>query len=94
MPPRHIPLVACEVEHTDEFASWWAALTEAEQEDVAAVVELLAERGTNLPHPFSSGIRRSRHAHMRELRVQSGGRPIRIFYAPRTLATRAARRFC
>ena len=29
----------------------------------------------------SSGIEGSKHGHMRELRVQSGGRPVRIFYA-------------
>ena len=34
-----------------------------------------------LPFPHSSGIAGSKHAHMRELRVQSGGRPIRVFYA-------------
>lgn len=37
--------------------------------------------GPRLPFPHSSGISRSRHPHMRELRVQSGGRPLRIFYA-------------
>jgi hypothetical protein len=30
---------------------------------------------------YSSGINVSRHAHMRELRVQSGGKPLRVFYA-------------
>lgn len=39
------------------------------------------EYGPRLPHPHSSGIAGSRHAHMRELRVQSRGRPIRVFYA-------------
>src|SRR5258707_7136097 len=34
-----------------------------------------------LPFPYSSGINGSKHAHMRELRVQSGGRPLRGFYA-------------
>jgi hypothetical protein len=33
------------------------------------------------PAPYSSGIEGSKHGHMRELRVQGGGRPIRIFYA-------------
>ena len=31
--------------------------------------------------PHSSGVHSSRHRNMRELRVQSGGRPLRIFYA-------------
>lgn len=44
-------------------------------------VDLLTEHGPQLDHPHSSKINGSRHAHMRELRVQSGGRPLRIFYA-------------
>ena len=67
--------MAWEVEFTDEFGVWWASLTEAEQEDVTAIVELLEERGPQLPFPHSSGIEGSRHSHMRELRIQSGGRP-------------------
>ena len=39
------------------------------------------ERGPDLPFPFSSGIKGSRHEHMRELRVQSSTKPLRIFYA-------------
>ena len=42
---------------------------------------LLMEQGPQLPFPHSSGITGSKHSHMRELRVQSGGRPIRVFYA-------------
>lgn len=38
-------------------------------------------QGPNLRFPHSSGINNSRHPHMRELRIQSGGRPVRIFYA-------------
>lgn len=84
----NIPCVACEVEYTDEFGSWWAVLTEKEQADVAAYVELLESRDARLGYPYSSGINGSRHSHMRELRVQSGGRPIRVFYAfdPRRMA--------
>ena len=70
-----------DIENTDEFGVWWADLTEGEQEDVTAIVLLLMEQGPQLPFPYSSGIGGSRHAHMRELRVQSGGRPIRVFYA-------------
>ena len=69
------------VEQTDEFIQVWDSLTEAQKVDVVAVVGLLEERGPHLGAPHSSGINGSRHSHMRELRVQSGGRPIRIFYA-------------
>ena len=74
--------MAWNVEYTDEFEQeFWSGLSEAEQEDIIATVSLLEERGPNLPFPHSSGIEGSKHGHMRELRVQSGGRPIRIFYA-------------
>jgi hypothetical protein len=73
--------VSWNVENTDEFGAWWGDLTEDEQEDLTAIVLLLMEHGPQLPFPYSSGIGSSRHAHMRELRVQSGGRPIRVFYA-------------
>lgn len=69
------------VEHTDEFAAWWHELNDGEQEDITATALLLMEHGPQLPFPHSSGIEGSRHGHMRELRVQSRGRPIRVFYA-------------
>ena len=70
-----------QVEYTNEFGHWWNELAESEQEDVTAVGELLTEHGPGLPFPYSSAVVGSRYGHMRELRVQSGGRPIRIFYA-------------
>ena len=73
--------MACEVEYTDEFGVWWVSREEAEQVDVAATVSLLETRDVRLGFPHSSGINGLRHRHMRELRVQSGGKPIRVFYA-------------
>jgi len=70
-----------EVEYTNEFGDWWASLSDDEQNDTTAVVELLMEHGPHLRFPCSSGVSGSRHGHMRELRVQSGGQPLRIFYA-------------
>lgn len=77
-----------EVEYTDEFGDWWEALTEAEQIDVAAAVEVPEKKGPSLPFPYSSGINGSRHSHMRELRIQHAGRPYRVLYAfdPRRVA--------
>ena len=46
-----------------------------------AVVDLLIMLGPQLPFPYSSGIRQSRHGHMRELRIQHGGSPYRVLYA-------------
>jgi hypothetical protein len=42
---------------------------------------MLEEYGPDLPYPMSSGVNRSRHSHMRELRVQVHGRPFRVLYA-------------
>lgn len=70
-----------QVEYTDAFERWWASLSDEEQDAVAATVALLGERGPSLPFPFSSGVSRSKHAHMRELRVQYAGEPYRVLYA-------------
>jgi len=77
-----------EVEYTDEFGDWWGRLSEAEQESIDASVRLLEERGPQLPHPHSSAIGRSKHPHLRELRIQHRGRPYRVLYAfdPRRIA--------
>ncbi len=84
----YIPYVEWGVEYTDEFESWWEGLTEAEQEDVSATIELLEVKGPQLPFPYSSGINGSKHSHMRELRIQHHGRPYRVLYAfdPRRMA--------
>jgi len=73
--------MAWEIECTDEFEVWWSSLTEDEQESVAASVRLLEERGPALGFPHSSAINGSKHGHMRELRTQHGGRPLRTLYA-------------
>lgn len=73
--------MAWEVEFTAEFGSWWEALAERQQDDVAHSVGLLAELGPGLGFPHSSGVRGSRHGNMRELRAQSAGKPLRTLYA-------------
>ena len=72
--------MAWEVEFSDEFGEWWGELTPAEQESVDYSVSLLQELGPALKMPHSSGIEMSRHAHMRELRIQHEGRPYRVLY--------------
>ena len=69
------------VEVTGECKNWLEGLNEAEFDSVDFAVDLLTEYGPQLDHPHSSKIKGSRHAHMRELRIQSSGRPLRIFYA-------------
>ena len=79
-PEGYIVTMAIEVICTDDFESWWNDLSESEQDSVARYVRLLEERGVTLPFPYSSEIVGSRFA-LRELRVQSGGKPLRVFYA-------------
>jgi hypothetical protein len=69
------------VEFTDEFESWWNGLKESGQIRIAAAIRMLEEYGPDLFHPMSSGVHGSRHSHMRELRVQVHGKPIRVLYA-------------
>jgi hypothetical protein len=73
--------VSWEVEFSDEFGQWWEGLNADEQKSVDFTVSLLQEVGPTLRMPHSSGIEMSRHAHMRELRIQHEGRPYRVLYA-------------
>jgi hypothetical protein len=70
-----------EIEVTDEFGGWWDDLKEAEQVSITTIVLVLKERGPALGGFYSSGIKQSRHGHMRELRIQHAGRPYRVLYA-------------
>ena len=79
-----------DVEYTDEFEAWWSGLTDHERRDVSAVVEILMAKGPRLPFPYSSGVEGSKHSNMRELRVQSGGKPLRVFM----LSIQGEQQFC
>ncbi|MEX0613080.1 MAG: type II toxin-antitoxin system RelE/ParE family toxin [Pirellulales bacterium] len=70
-----------EVEYTDEFGAWWNTLDEAEQESIAASVELLRQFGPNLPRPHADTLAASKHSNMKELRTQHRGRPLRTLFA-------------
>ncbi len=70
-----------DVEYTDEFGEWWAGLTEKQQESLDSSIGLLVDRGPFLGFSHSSGVGGSRYKHMRELRTQHGGKPLRTLYA-------------
>lgn len=63
-----------------DFDEWFQSLDDADADAVARILDMLELHGPTLPYPYSSAINGSRHA-LRELRVQSGGRPLRIIYA-------------
>lgn len=73
--------MAWEVEFTDEFGEWWRGLTASEQESVNAKILVLQSRGPSLGRPHADSIQSSRHASMKELRIQHEGRPYRILFA-------------
>jgi hypothetical protein len=75
------PPVEWSIEFTDEFETWWNDLNAEQQVRVNAGVILLQKLGPSLDHPYSTKIVSSRHAEMRELRVQYGGEPYRVLYA-------------
>jgi len=70
-----------EVEYTDEFGEWWNDLDADAQEDIDVAVRLLEAIGPALTRPYADTVKGSRYPNMRELRVQSQGRPMRILYA-------------
>lgn len=73
--------MAWAVEFTDEFEGWWNGLSEDEQVDVDAKVRLLEELGPALGRPHADTVQGSRHANMKELRIQHAGRPYRVLFA-------------
>ncbi|MCC6679478.1 MAG: type II toxin-antitoxin system RelE/ParE family toxin [Phycisphaeraceae bacterium] len=70
-----------EIEFTDEFEAWWDTLTESQQEALDAGVRLLERLGPQLPRPYTDTVKGSRHRHMKELRTQCQGRPLRTLFA-------------
>ena len=73
--------MAWEVEYTAEFGGWWDTLSEQEQEEIQAKVELLEEHGPVLPRPHSDVITTSRHSNMKELRGRAASALLRVLYA-------------
>lgn len=69
-----------EVVVTDEFLSWYETLKNKDTIAVTKAVDRLEILGIQLPFPYSSAIEQSKLP-LRELRVQSGGKPLRIIYA-------------
>lgn len=81
MPPAYTQIAQWTVEYTDQFEEWWNALDAEAQEDIDVVVRVLESIGPALTRPYADTVKDSRHPNMRELRVQSQGRPRRILYA-------------
>lgn len=73
--------MAWDVEFTDQFGEWWSTLDEDAQISINAVVLVLERIGPALTRPYADTVKGSRHANMRELRIQHQGQPFRLLYA-------------
>ncbi|HFC12007.1 MAG TPA: addiction module toxin RelE, partial [Anaerolineae bacterium] len=73
--------MAWNIEYTDNFGEWWSELDHDQQDSITVTVTLLEQKGPFLSYPHSSSIKGSKHAHMRELRIQHQGDPYRVLYA-------------
>ncbi|WP_017429990.1 type II toxin-antitoxin system RelE/ParE family toxin [Vreelandella jeotgali] len=69
------------IQQTERFENWYHALKAADRENVLTAIFLLHELGPMLTRPYADTLNGSRHRNMKELRIQSQGRPIRAFYA-------------
>jgi hypothetical protein len=49
---------------TDECRDWYGGLTEAEQDSIIPIIDLLVEQGPTLRYPYSSGVSTSAFASM------------------------------
>lgn len=67
---------------TDEFEAWFLNLTDLEQADVLAMVEVLEVKGPHLSRPYADTLKsRGQVTNLKELRIQHAGKPYRVFYA-------------
>ncbi len=67
-----------EVEYTDQFGSWYEALSAEDQDSIIGRVVLLEEQGPGLGRPAVDSIHQSRHHNMKELRAE---RSLRLLFA-------------
>lgn len=66
---------------TPEFTEWFDDIDQEAQVDIREKVRILEALGPQLGRPLVDTIKESRHTNMKELRVQSNGRPFRVFFA-------------
>ena len=66
---------------TDELATWFEKLDDGAKEDIFAAVRILSEIGPTLNRPHVDTPKGARIKNLKELRVQSKGRPFRIIFA-------------
>lgn len=66
---------------TNRFDSWYVELDEEDRNNVAAYLLLLEREGPQLSRPYADTLYGSVLTHLKELRIQSKGKPLRAFFA-------------
>jgi hypothetical protein len=69
------------IETTNTFDEWFDLLDDASRANVLASLIVLRDKGPMLSRPHADTVNDSCHSNMKELRVQSKGEPIRVFFA-------------
>jgi hypothetical protein len=69
------------VETTDVFDAWYASLGDTDRANVLASLLVLRQMGPQLGRPHADSVKGSSHSNMKELRIQSKGKPLRAFFA-------------
>jgi hypothetical protein len=70
-----------EVATTQVYRQWMARLSDEVKQAVATSALLIAQFGPRLKRPHADTLKGSKHANMKELRVDEGGQVIRIAFA-------------
>jgi len=66
---------------TDIFDEWYNNLDDTDRVNVLAGMLLLREKGPALSRPYTDTVAGSKFPNMKELRIQSKGKPLRAFFA-------------
>lgn len=70
-----------DVQQTSRFEQWFKGLDDVDRRKVIVGLMLLENQGPHLPRPHADTVNESRYANMKELRIQSQGKPLRAFFA-------------
>ena len=63
------------------FDQWLAAQNTTDRKNVLVMLKVLSEIGPRLGRPYADTLNGARLSNLKELRVQSDGKPIRVLFA-------------
>ncbi len=66
---------------TDRFDEWFGSMTDNDRANIIAGMLLLEAKGPALSRPYADTVEASKFSNMKELRIQSKGKPLRAFFA-------------